>query len=106
MFWVVQPTLFEEIMKGMGNNLKFYMIRDHIKEGKIEGFTIHEDYSLILTLKMCIHVDSMEVMKETYYNRYSVHPGGSEMYKDLKLMFWWSEMKKNIANELSGFLIY
>ena len=32
---------------------------------------------------------------------YSIHPGGTKMYKDLKPLFWWPGMKKDIAQFVS-----
>ncbi|XP_070042776.1 uncharacterized protein [Nicotiana tomentosiformis] len=37
------------------------------------------------------------VMGETHYSRYSVHPGATKMYHDIKEIYWWDRMKKDIA---------
>ncbi|GJX54250.1 putative reverse transcriptase domain-containing protein [Tanacetum coccineum] len=37
------------------------------------------------------------IMDETYKSRYSVHPGADKMYYDLRDMYWWSGMTKDIA---------
>ncbi|GJT65976.1 putative reverse transcriptase domain-containing protein [Tanacetum coccineum] len=36
-------------------------------------------------------------MDEAHKTRYSVHPGANKMYYDLRDMYWWSGMKKEIA---------
>ena len=36
-------------------------------------------------------------MMEAHHSRYPVHPGSTKMYHDLKEMYWWGDMKKNIA---------
>jgi len=36
-------------------------------------------------------------MTEAYCSRYSIHPGSTKMYQDLKDMYWWNDMKKSIA---------
>ena len=36
-------------------------------------------------------------MMETHNSRYSVHPGSTKMYHDLKEIYWWGDIKKNIA---------
>ncbi|KAD3336986.1 hypothetical protein E3N88_32506 [Mikania micrantha] len=33
------------------------------------------------------------VMDEAHKNRYSVHPGSDKMYHDLKMTYWWPNMK-------------
>ncbi|GJR30832.1 putative reverse transcriptase domain-containing protein [Tanacetum coccineum] len=44
------------------------------------------------------------IMDESRKSRYSVHPGGDKMYYDLKDMYWWLRMRKDIALYLSKFL--
>ena len=36
-------------------------------------------------------------MIEAHFSRYSIHPGSTKMYQDLKNMYWWNDMKKSIA---------
>ncbi|GJY96004.1 putative reverse transcriptase domain-containing protein [Tanacetum coccineum] len=36
-------------------------------------------------------------MDEAHKIRYSIHPGADKMYHDLRDMYWWPGMKKNIA---------
>ena len=31
-------------------------------------------------------------------SRYYIHPGATKMYRDLKQHFWWSRMKRDIAD--------
>ena len=37
------------------------------------------------------------VMDESNKSRYSIHPGSDKMYHDLKTLYWWPNMKANIA---------
>ena len=37
------------------------------------------------------------VMDEAHKTRYFVHPGSDKMYLDLKKLYWWSNMKAEIA---------
>ncbi|GKF48757.1 putative reverse transcriptase domain-containing protein, partial [Tanacetum coccineum] len=46
------------------------------------------------------------IMDEAYKSRYSVHPGSDKMYYDLKDRYWWSGMKKDIAEYVSKCLTY
>ncbi|GJX67243.1 putative nucleotidyltransferase, ribonuclease H [Tanacetum coccineum] len=38
-----------------------------------------------------------QIMDEAHKSRYFVHPGANKMYCDLRDMYWWSRMKKDIA---------
>jgi hypothetical protein len=37
------------------------------------------------------------ILKEAHDTPYSIHPGGTKMYQDLKEQFWWHGMKREIA---------
>nr|GEZ09000.1 hypothetical protein [Tanacetum cinerariifolium] len=42
------------------------------------------------------------IMDEAHKTRYSVHLGADKMYHDLRDMYWWPGMKKDIATSKSG----
>jgi len=35
----------------------------------------------------------------------SIHPGATKMYQDLKRLFWWPRMKKDIAEFVYAYLV-
>nr|GEY52588.1 hypothetical protein [Tanacetum cinerariifolium] len=37
------------------------------------------------------------IMHESYKSKYSIHPGSEKMYQDLKKLYWWPNMKADIA---------
>nr|GEX13744.1 putative reverse transcriptase domain-containing protein [Tanacetum cinerariifolium] len=37
------------------------------------------------------------IMHESHKSKYSTHPGSDKMYKDLKKLYWWPNMKGDIA---------
>ncbi|GJV94243.1 putative reverse transcriptase domain-containing protein [Tanacetum coccineum] len=37
------------------------------------------------------------IMHETHKSKYSIHPGSDKMYQDLKKLYWWPNMKVEIA---------
>ncbi|GKB33421.1 putative reverse transcriptase domain-containing protein [Tanacetum coccineum] len=41
------------------------------------------------------------VMHESHKSKYSIHPGSDKMYQDLKPLYWWPNMKANIATYVS-----
>ena len=42
-----------------------------------------------------------ELLKDAHYSSYSIHPGGNKMYQDLKKLYWWNNMKKEIGEYVS-----
>ncbi|GJY79100.1 putative reverse transcriptase domain-containing protein [Tanacetum coccineum] len=41
------------------------------------------------------------IMHETHKSKYSIHLGSDKMYQDLKKLYWWPNMKANIATYVS-----
>ncbi|GJY38352.1 putative reverse transcriptase domain-containing protein [Tanacetum coccineum] len=39
------------------------------------------------------------IMHESHKSKYSIHPRSDKMYQDLKLLYWWPNMKADIATE-------
>ena len=39
-----------------------------------------------------------EVLDDCHCSRYMVHPGGSKMYMDMKRMYFWEGMKRDIGD--------
>ena len=39
-----------------------------------------------------------EILREFHYSRFSVHPGGTKMYRDLRRQYYWSGMKRYIGD--------
>ncbi|GJX97642.1 putative reverse transcriptase domain-containing protein [Tanacetum coccineum] len=41
------------------------------------------------------------IMDEAHTSKYSVHSGADKMYYDLRDLYWWPDMKKDIAEYVS-----
>ncbi|GJT40142.1 putative reverse transcriptase domain-containing protein [Tanacetum coccineum] len=41
------------------------------------------------------------IMLESHKSKYSIHPGSDKMYQDLKKLYWWPNMKAEIATYVS-----
>ncbi|GKA48202.1 putative reverse transcriptase domain-containing protein [Tanacetum coccineum] len=41
------------------------------------------------------------IMHESYKSKYSIHPGSDKMYQDMKKLYWWPNMKVDIATYVS-----
>ncbi|WMV58171.1 hypothetical protein MTR67_051556, partial [Solanum verrucosum] len=44
-----------------------------------------------------------KLLAESHGSRYSIHPGETKMYRDLKRIYWWPGMKKDIAEFVAKF---
>ncbi|GKB54771.1 putative reverse transcriptase domain-containing protein [Tanacetum coccineum] len=46
------------------------------------------------------------IMHESHKSKYSIHPGSDKMYQELKKLYWWPNMKAEIATYVSTCLTY
>ena len=57
--------------------------------------------------RLCIPADvelKRMILEEGHKSHLSLHPGMTTMYQDLKESFWWSDMKKDIAQYVAACL--
>ncbi|GKE73276.1 putative reverse transcriptase domain-containing protein [Tanacetum coccineum] len=40
------------------------------------------------------------IMHKSYKSKYSIHPGSDKMYQDMKKLYWWPNIKANIATNV------
>jgi hypothetical protein len=79
---------------------KIQEIKRNIKEEKLSGFT--EDNQGVLWYKGIICVPNVKelndkILREAHESAYSIHPGGSNMYNDLKASYLWYGVKRDVA---------
>jgi hypothetical protein len=43
-----------------------------------------------------------EILDVAHLSKFTTHPGSTKMYRDLRENFWWSNMKGEIAEYVSG----
>ncbi|GJT54955.1 putative reverse transcriptase domain-containing protein [Tanacetum coccineum] len=46
------------------------------------------------------------IMHKSHKSKYSIHPGSDKMYQDMKKLYWWPNMKADIATYISKCLTY
>ncbi|GKB95017.1 putative reverse transcriptase domain-containing protein, partial [Tanacetum coccineum] len=44
------------------------------------------------------------IMHESHKSKYSIYPGSEKMYQDMKKLYWWPNMKANIATYVRKYL--
>ncbi|GJW23697.1 putative nucleotidyltransferase, ribonuclease H [Tanacetum coccineum] len=67
-------------------------------------FRIDDDGILWQGTKLCVPEDPTlreALMTEAHSSPFSIHPGSTKMYHDLKQHFWWSGMKRDVATFVS-----
>jgi hypothetical protein len=42
-----------------------------------------------------------KILDEAHLSKFSMHPGSNKMYHDLKSLYWWTRIKREIAKYVS-----
>jgi hypothetical protein len=74
-------------------------IKRRMQEGDLKVACFREDVEGILWFKDRLVVPNKEALKkkildEAHTSRYSIHPGSTKMYHNLRQQFWWTRIKR------------
>jgi hypothetical protein len=97
----VTYDLKERIRTAQKSCAEIKSLREQMKEGKAEDYRIDQQGTVWLKERICVPQDKTlleQIMREAHDLRYSIHPGSTKMYKDLKTRYWWKDMRRDIAH--------
>jgi len=85
-----QSTLLERIKEAQGGDPKLQEFREQVEAGLRMDMQIHADRTLHFGNRICVPKGEVrqEVLSKSHSLAYSIHPGGTKMYQDLKQQFW------------------
>jgi len=72
------------------------------------GFSQDVDGVVRFGSRLCVPNDVQlrnDLLSEAHGSRYTIHPGTTKMYHNLKAFFWWAGMKRDIAEYVSKCLV-
>ena len=67
-------------------------------------FQVSKDGILKFRGWLCVPDDAgvkEEILSEVHRSSYSIHPGNTKMYRNLRQYYWWNGMKSNIAKHVA-----
>ncbi|RVW85747.1 hypothetical protein CK203_033352 [Vitis vinifera] len=98
--FIVQPNLVKRIKALQKNDLNLVQLMEEFKKNSKSDFVLLDDGLLRFRTRLCVPNDGdlrRELLEEGHCSKLMIHPGGTEMYKDLRHNHWWSGMKRDIA---------
>ena len=104
----IRPVLIDRVKEAQGQDEQMVKIKEQVQQGNRVDFVISKDDTLLYGGRLCIpNVKTLkrEIMEEAHNSAYAMHPGSTKMYRTLKDNYWWSGMKKDIAEFVARCLV-
>ncbi len=101
-------NILEEIKKGQKEDLELVDRAVLVNQGKGVDFRLDENGVLLFRDRVCVpDVPELKklILDEGRMSSFSIHPGATKMYQDLKKLFWWPGVKKDIAEFVYACLV-
>jgi hypothetical protein len=102
----VEPTLRDQIIMAQLSDKGVQIIKENLHQ-KVEKYKcFRQDGKGILWFGSRLVVPKSKDLKkkildEAHLSKFSMHPGSTKMYHDLKPLYWWTRMKREIAQYVS-----
>ena len=96
----VTSNFKHEITKAQRDDKDFLKTIALVGEGKLKSFTRDTNGLWKFEEKVCIPASSdlqRKILEEAHKSHFTIHPTTTKMYLDLKKMFQWPEMKRDIV---------
>ncbi|GJS36234.1 putative reverse transcriptase domain-containing protein [Tanacetum coccineum] len=112
----IKPLRVQALVMKVSLNLPVQILKARVKARKEENYGTEDLCGMIKKLEpradgtLCLNGRSWIpcfgdlrelIMHESHKSKYSVHPGSDKMYQDLKKLYWWPNMKAEIATYFS-----
>jgi hypothetical protein len=98
----VESNLYDRIVTAQCNDENLQIIKQKLAEGDPKYTCFQKDHRDVIWFgnRLVVPVDpeiKRTILDEAHKSKFSIHPGSTKMYQDLKQNFWWSNMKVDIA---------
>ena len=107
--FVVRPSLVDQIRVSQMQDEKLVKEVQKIMNGEVnENFSITEDGMLTLRGRACVpNIGDLRKMirEEAHCSAYAMHFKSTKMYRTIKENYWWSGMKRDIAEFVAKCLV-
>ena len=106
--FIVRPDLLNQVLEAQKKDEKISAIMNQIEDGKETEFTVNENGVLYYKGRVCVPDDNdlrKSILEGAHSGSFTIHPGSTKMYQDLKMSFWWSGMKRDVSEFVTKCLV-
>ncbi|GJS95355.1 putative reverse transcriptase domain-containing protein [Tanacetum coccineum] len=112
----IKPLRVRALVMTIGLNLPVQILNAQVKARKEENYGTKDLCGMLKKLEhrangtlclknrswiLCFGDLRALIMHESHKSKYSIHPGSDKMYQDLNKLYWWPNMKAEIATSNS-----
>ena len=105
---IARPSLLNRVLEAQKKDEKIYAVINQIGNVKETEFTVNENGVLYYKDRVCVPDCNdlrKSILEEAHSGSFAIHPGSTKMYRDLKMSFWWSGMKRDISEFVTKCLV-
>ena len=102
----LKPTIFSQIKAAQRRDPEIQAMQMGFT--KVQGLAKDAEGVLRVNGRVCVPNDATlrrQILDEAHSTPYTVHPGSTKMYQDLKQHFWWNGMKRQVAELVAKCLV-
>jgi hypothetical protein len=96
----LESVLLQKIIDAQRSDEGMKHIHEKIKADKENCFRKDDQGIIWFNNRIVVPKNAkvrQQILDEAHLSRYSIHPGSTNMYHDLKQHYWWTKMKIEIA---------
>jgi hypothetical protein len=100
----LESILLQKVVDAQRNDKGMKHIHEKIEAGKASCFRKDDQGIIWFNDRIVVPKNDevrQQILDEAHLSRYSIHPGSTKMYQDLKQHYWWTKMKIEIARYLA-----
>jgi hypothetical protein len=102
----VEPTLQEQIVMAQIGDKGVQVIKEMIEQKAEKYKCFRQDSKGIIWFGDRLVVPKnpelrKKILDEAHLSKFSMHPSSNKMYHDLRSLYWWTRMKREIAKYIS-----
>ena len=102
---VAKPTLTDQIIAAQKRDKGISKIKENIASGGASCFSTNDHGVVYFEDRLVVpknqHLRQL-ILKEAHESPLTIHPGSTKMYQDLRQRFWWTRMKREIAQYIAN----
>jgi hypothetical protein len=92
----LESVLLQRIIYAQRNDVGMKHIHEKMETGKANCFRGDDQGVVWFNNRIVVPKNDeirQQILDEAHLSRYSIHPGSTKMYHDLKQHYWWTKMK-------------